>query len=275
MSTGAILNQHLLGKWCPNSDKKSDRAHREHPGSLREPQGAPGRPKGPPKGAQWHPKGAQGQPKGSPMGAPKSSPRARQRHTREAKGTRYIFTNSRSTAQAAVMLIIGEGLLIHRRAYVHGWICLKTDEIQHKIKEIPVHSPPLGARARARPRGGCGHVFLLPKLKESGRIQRPCLSLPSVGFAHPHTMACHGMPWHAMPWHAMACHAMAWPMACHAMACHAMPWHGMAYGICHIRCSRFGIRLGSVGLSLRPRLVRNESGRARRIPFSVVKRMLP
>ena len=57
-------------------------------------------------------------------------------------------------------IILGEDWLIHRRAYVSGWICLKTKEIRYKTKEIRIHSPPLGARARARPRGGSGYVFL-------------------------------------------------------------------------------------------------------------------
>ena len=83
----------------------------------------PGRPKGPQrtaKGSPWalqrEPKGPKGRPKGA-QGLPKESkgaqsrPRGRQRRPKdtqrkpkEAKGKRYISKNSRSTAQADVML---------------------------------------------------------------------------------------------------------------------------------------------------------------------------
>ena len=64
-------------------------------------------PNGPPKGAKWSPKGTKCTPKGAKW-TPKSrqgKPEALQRHQKEAKGTSYIFTNSRSTAQAAKLVV--------------------------------------------------------------------------------------------------------------------------------------------------------------------------
>ena len=90
-------------------------SQRESKGAPRCPQGgpkgakeSPRAPKREPRGAQSQPKGAQGHPKGSQR-EPKVAqrkPKAPQRHPREAKGSRNIFTDSRSTAPADVMLSI-------------------------------------------------------------------------------------------------------------------------------------------------------------------------
>ena len=74
-------------------------------GGKREAKGAPKGTTGiqrMPKGPKEHPKGAQGFPKESK--GHQSRPKGGQRRSKEAKGKRYIPTNSRSTAQADVML---------------------------------------------------------------------------------------------------------------------------------------------------------------------------
>jgi hypothetical protein len=74
------------------------------------PKGGQREPKGTPKGPKGHPKGAQGLPNESKGAQSRSRGRQRrskdtQRQPKEAKGKRYISKNSRSTAQADVMLI--------------------------------------------------------------------------------------------------------------------------------------------------------------------------
>ena len=79
-------------KGCPKRAKGSPRAGQRDP---KAPKGRPERAQGLPKESKRRPKSAQG------------APRAFPRHPKEAKGSqreRYISKNSRSTAQADVML---------------------------------------------------------------------------------------------------------------------------------------------------------------------------
>ena len=92
MSTGIEDESHWPGIGGPFFDKNIEYV--------------PWQPKEPPRspqGPQVHHKGTQMDLTGSPMDPKVASrePKAAQRHQKEAKGTFYIFTNSRSTAQAA------------------------------------------------------------------------------------------------------------------------------------------------------------------------------
>ena len=88
------------------------------------PKGSPKRAKGSPRAGQRDPKAPKGRPEGA-QDLPKElkwsrksaqgAPKAFQRHPKEAKGSqreRYISKNSRSTAQADVMLILTHACLV-------------------------------------------------------------------------------------------------------------------------------------------------------------------
>ena len=94
----SLENDVALAQGSPMGAKGHPKGAQGHPKGAKEAQRDP---KGHPKGAQGHPKGAKASPKST-----QRKPKAPQRHPNEAKGTTSIFTNSRSTAQAAVMLAL-------------------------------------------------------------------------------------------------------------------------------------------------------------------------
>ena len=114
---GCRLESHRPGIGRPfltNTKNMPLGSPRSPPRAPRAPRAPQRRPNGTPKGAKWSPKATNWTPRGAkwtPKGtkwSPKSrqgKPKALQRHQKEAKGTSYIFTNSRSTAKAAVMLL--------------------------------------------------------------------------------------------------------------------------------------------------------------------------
>ncbi len=106
-STGCGDESHWPGIGGPFFDKNLEYALRQPKELPMAPRAPQRQPNGTPKGAKWSPKATNWTPRGAkwtPKGAkwsPKSrqgKPKTHQRHQKEAKGTSYIFTNSRSTA---------------------------------------------------------------------------------------------------------------------------------------------------------------------------------
>ena len=95
-------------KGCPKRAKGGPRAGQRDP---KAPKGRPERAQGLPKESKRSPKSAQG------------APKAFQRHPKEAKRSqreRYISKNSRSTAQADVMLYLITCMYTHMLLLVHN-----------------------------------------------------------------------------------------------------------------------------------------------------------